>query len=187
MITKKLGKEKVRGCVHFLPVTSLFGIHLFLVHKKYPSIIHFVFHNIHLSYYTSLFAHFWIVITNFALLDYCNIFNLYGNVFRIPQYIIYNTHVFLLVSITQLTEIFGECSEYGLILVDQMEKAMYNSNIYPNSNTSGCSAVMLEHSLFEVGTSPDVVKGVFYLLPIFHQGKLFLRYVIIEINNSFCP
>ena len=155
--------------------------HLFLVHKNYyPSIIHFVFHNIHLTYYTSLFVHFWIAITNFVLLDHCNIFNLGSNVFHIPQYIIYNTHVFLLVSITQLTEILGGCSEYGLILVDQMEKAMYNSNIYPNSNTSGCSAVMLEHSLFEVGASPDVVKRVFYLLPIFHQG-----YVIT--NNSFYP
>ena len=154
MITKKLGKEKVRGCVHFLPVISLFRIHLFLVHKRNnPSIIHFVFLNIHLCYYTRLFACFWIVITNFVLLDYCNIFNLYGNEFHIPQHIIYNTHVFLLVSKTQLTEILGECSEYGLILVDQMEKAMYNSNIYPNSNTSGCSAVMLEHSLCEVGAS----------------------------------
>ena len=62
---------------------------------------------------------------------------------------------------------------------------MYNCNIYPNSNTSGCSPVMLEHSLFEVGASPDVVKGVFYLLPIFHQGQLFLRYVIT--NNTFYP
>ena len=106
--------------------------------------------------------------------------------FLFKQKQVSGTHVFLLVSITQLTEILGECSEYGLILVDQMEKAMYNSNTYPNSNTSGCSAVMLEHSLFEVGASPDVVKGVFHVLPIFHQGKLFLRYVI-KIKNSFCP
>ena len=128
MITKKLGKEKVKVCVHFLPVTSLFVIHLFLVHKtNNPIIIHFVIHNIHHSYYTSFFVHLCIVFTNFALLDYCNIFNLYEDVFHVPQYIIYNTHVSLLVSITQLTEILGECSEYGLILVDQMEKAMYNS------------------------------------------------------------
>ena len=73
MITKKLGKEKVRVCVHFLPVTSLFGIHLFLVHKNYyPSIIHFVFHNIHLTYYISPFVHFWVAITNFVLLDHCS-------------------------------------------------------------------------------------------------------------------
>ena len=95
-----------------------------------------------------------------------------------PSFVLLNQNT--TVSITQLTEILGECSEYGLKLIDQMEKAMYNCNIYPNSNTSGCSAVMPEHSLFEVGASPDVVKGVFYLLPIFHQGKLFLRYVIFE-------
>ena len=169
MITKKLGKERVIVCVHFLPVTSLFGIHLFLVHKNYyPSIIHFCFHSIHLIYYTILFVYFLVAITNFVLLDHCNIFNLDKNVFHIPQSVIYNTHVFLLVSITQLTEILGECSEYGLKHVDQMEKAMYNSNVYPNSNTSGCSAVMLEHSLFEIGASPDAVKGVFCLLTIIH-------------------
>ena len=59
MITQKLGKEKVRVCVHFLPVTSLFGIHPFLVHKNYyPSIIQSLFENIHLSHDASLVAHF---------------------------------------------------------------------------------------------------------------------------------
>ena len=64
---------------HFLPVTSLFGIHLFLVHKNYyPSIIHFCFHNIHLIYYTILFVHLLVAITNFVLLDHCNIFVRFG-------------------------------------------------------------------------------------------------------------
>ena len=90
---QEVGEREGKRMYTLLTVASLFGIHLFLVHKRNnPSIIHFVFHNIHLSYYTSLFVHFWIVITNFALLDYCNIFNLYGNVLHIPQYIIYNTH-----------------------------------------------------------------------------------------------
>ena len=77
MITHKLGKEKVGVCVHFLPVTSLFGIHLSLVHKNYyPSIIQLLFENIHLSHDASLVVYFWIVITHFALVDYSNILNL---------------------------------------------------------------------------------------------------------------
>ena len=82
----------------------------------------------------------------------------------------------------QLTEILGECSEYGLTLVDEMEKGMYTSKLYPNSDDTGCSAIMLEHSLFEIGASPDVVKGVFYLLPLFYRGKLFLRYMTTSIS-----
>ena len=77
IITQKLGKEKVRACVHFIPVPSLFGIHLFLVDKNYyPSIIQLLFENIHLSHYGSLVVHFWIVITHFVLVDYTNILNL---------------------------------------------------------------------------------------------------------------
>ena len=61
----------------FLTCTSLFGTHLFLVHKNYyPSIIQLLFENIHLSHDASLVVHFWIVITYFALVDYSNILNL---------------------------------------------------------------------------------------------------------------
>ena len=84
MITHKLEKEKVRVCVHFLPVTSLFGIQLFLVHKKYyPSIIQLLFENIHLSHDASLVVHFWIVITHCALVYYSSILNLKLNAFDI--------------------------------------------------------------------------------------------------------
>ena len=34
MITKKLGEEKIRGCLHFLPVASLFGSHIFFSQKE---------------------------------------------------------------------------------------------------------------------------------------------------------
>ena len=159
MIMNKLGREKVRICVHFFtckPLTRAFVIHFFFFTTNITIILsQKLLEKIPFSPHSIFFVKFIILINNFALLHYM--------------------YMYFLVSITQLTETLGECSEYGLILVDQMEKAMYNTNIYPNSNTSGCSAVMLEHSLFEIGASPDVVKGVFYLLPIFYEGKLFLR------------
>ena len=68
----------------FLPVPSLFGIHLFLVHKNYyPSIIQLLFENIHLSHDASLVAHFWFVINHFVLVYYSSILNLKLNAFDI--------------------------------------------------------------------------------------------------------
>ena len=68
-----------------------------------------------------------------------------------------------------------ECSGYGLTLVEEMEKGLIDMNVFPNTDESGYNVVMLEHSLFELGCISNLVKGIFYMLPIFHQGKLFLR------------
>ena len=78
------GKEKVRGGVKFLPVTSFFGIYFFLVDKKYyPSIVQLLLENINLSHDASLVAHLRIVITHFALVDYSHILNLKINMYCI--------------------------------------------------------------------------------------------------------
>ena len=34
---------------------------------------------------------------------------------------------------------------------------------------------MLEQSVVEVGSNQSIVKWIFYLFPIYYQGKLFLR------------
>ena len=69
-----------------------------------------------------------------------------------------------------------ESSEYGLILVNEMEKAIFQLGLYPNSTDDNPSNLfMLEQSLVEVGSNQSIVKGIFYIFPIFYQGKLFLR------------
>ena len=77
-----------------------------------------------------------------------------------------------------MIETLGQCCEYGLKLVEGMEKAMFNMGLYPNSGDQGNAKniIMMEHSLFEIASMPSVVKGVFYMLPIHYQGKLFIRY-----------
>ena len=62
-----------------------------------------------------------------------------------------------------------------MTLVEEMEKGFIDMNVFPNTDESRYNVVMLEHSLFELGYIPNLVKGIFYMLPIFHQGKLFVR------------
>ena len=63
---------------------------------------------------------------------------------------------------------------YGITLVEEMEKGMIDMNLFPNCEETGYNTIMLEHSLFKVGSIPNLTKVIFYMLPIFRQGKLFL-------------
>ena len=74
--------------------------------------------------------------------------------------------------ISEYTSKLEECTGYGITLVEEMEKGM---NLFPNCDETGYNAIMLEHFLFKVGSIPNLTKGIFYMLPIFRQGKLFLR------------
>lgn len=68
-----------------------------------------------------------------------------------------------------------ECTEYGVDLVRDMEEQLYNLELFCPPSASGI--LQLEHSLLEVGGFPSLLQGLFYILPIFHNGKLFVRSV----------
>ena len=59
--------------------------------------------------------------------------------------------------------------------MEEMEKGLIDMNVFLNTDESGYNVVSLENSLFELGCIPNLIKGIFYMLPIFQQGKLFLR------------
>ena len=68
------------------------------------------------------------------------------------------------------------CEEFGLKLVHTMEKQLFNLNLYPNtSQDNPANIFQLEYSLFDLRCNLNVVKGIFYMLPIHYQGKLFVR------------
>ena len=77
--------------------------------------------------------------------------------------------------ISEYTSKLEECTGYGIALVEEMEKGMIDMNLFPNCVETGYNATMLEHSLFKVGSILNLTKGIFYMLPIFRHGKLFLR------------
>ena len=54
---------------------------------------------------------------------------------------------------------------YNLFNVDSTQPKAYPLNI------------QLEYKIFEAVSTPDLLHGVLYLLPIFYQGKLFIRYI----------
>ena len=53
-----------------------------------------------------------------------------------------------------------------------VEKGLYN----PESDTD-TSILALEQAFLEVGSNLNVAQGVFYMLPVYSNGKLFVRYV----------
>ena len=75
-----------------------------------------------------------------------------------------------------MTQVLEQSAEYGLTLVNEMEKGIFQMGLYPNtSEDNPGNLFMLEQSLLEVGSNQGIVKGIFYLFPIYYQGKLFLR------------
>ena len=37
--------------------------------------------------------------------------------------------------------------------------------------------IPLEYNLFKLASIPDLLQGMFYMFPLFHEGKLFIRYL----------
>ena len=69
-----------------------------------------------------------------------------------------------------------QCEEFGIQLVITMQKQLFLMNLYPQTSQNNPGNIfMLEHSLFDIGYNLNVVKGVFYMLPLLYQGKLFVR------------
>ena len=53
---------------------------------------------------------------------------------------------------SEYTSKLEECTGYGITLVEEMEKGMIDMNLFPNCDETGYNAIMLEHSLFKVGS-----------------------------------
>ena len=53
-----------------------------------------------------------------------------------------------------------------------MESALFKKHLFSLDKPS--NIVHLETSLFELGSLQKVVSGVFYMLPIYSDGKLFV-------------
>lgn len=78
-------------------------------------------------------------------------------------------------SISTIIEQLEEC-EYGLELVRDMEDAVFEAGLFSNEPDSrNPGIVLLENTLLDVGASEGVAQGIFYMLPLFYQGKLFIR------------
>lgn len=77
-------------------------------------------------------------------------------------------------SVSNLVEVIKECTcgiqEDILLMESQMTHLGYYSR-----NVKNPGILALEHQLLSVAATPDLVQGLFYLLPIHYKEKLYLR------------
>ena len=64
---------------------------------------------------------------------------------------------------------------YNLFNVDSTEPNAYPLNI------------KLEYKIFESASTPNLLQGVLYLLPIYYQGKLYIRYICSGSYTTILP
>ena len=57
-----------------------------------------------------------------------------------------------------------------------MEECIVDAGLFSHDTTNhNPGIVMIESSLLDLGANPSLCEGIFYMLPLFHQGKLFVR------------
>lgn len=70
-------------------------------------------------------------------------------------------------------------SQRGINLVMEMDQAIYSSNMMSIGNGEGeerhSLLIDLEEVLLKLGASPQHCQGLFYILPVYSDGKVFLR------------
>ena len=46
-----------------------------------------------------------------------------------------------------------------------------------NLHGGDTSVLTLEHTIFDLSSNPQLIQAVFYMLPIYTHGKLYIRYI----------
>ena len=49
---------------------------------------------------------------------------------------------------------------------------LYSQEAFHNSNPG---LIKMESSLLDIGANDGIAQGIFYMVPVFYQGKLFIR------------
>ena len=67
-----------------------------------------------------------------------------------------------------------------------MEEYMFETGL--TAYTEGVNEpgiIKLEHSLLELAGCPDLLNGLFYMLPLYTNGHLYIRYIYINLINKW--
>ena len=70
-----------------------------------------------------------------------------------------------------IDEIVLECDQ-GIESILDMEKAIVQSNLHGGNS----SILTLEHTLLDLSSNSQLTQAKFYMVPIFMNGKLYIRY-----------
>ena len=87
-----------------------------------------------------------------------------------------------LASVSNIISAVESCIPYGRPLLPSMEEELVEKGLYNLESDTETSVLALVQAILEVGSNLNVAQGVFYMLPVYSNGKLFVRYV--KKNNS---
>ena len=87
-------------------------------------------------------------------------------------------------TISEVHQALQKCTEHGLRLVNEMENQLHKDQLF-SPNKPGI--IKLEHSLLKAAAIPEAVQGLFYMLPLYVDGKLFIRYMESGCYKGFLP
>ena len=92
----------------------------------------------------------------------------------------YNTFFYFLFpsgEISRIAEKIQECTEYGINLQLEMEEYIFEAGLATSENgVNEPGIIKLEHSLLDTAGCPNLLNGLFYMLPLYTNGHLYIRY-----------
>ena len=75
--------------------------------------------------------------------------------------------------------------ENGVEIVTQMETALQTLNLLPHQESKDPGILQLESNFLDIVSTRNVVDSALYIVPVFFQGKLFLRYMETGLYSGF--
>ena len=85
---------------------------------------------------------------------------------------IHNQHI--LATVSSIASVLEDCVSPGIHHVLAMEEALVKRNLYTKESKYG-GIFGLENLLLKASCNPNLTQGVFYILPIYCNGQLFVR------------
>ena len=72
----------------------------------------------------------------------------------------------------------------------EMEQAIIGHDLFSiNAGDTSKGLPLLEQDLLEIGASSSIAQGIFYMLPLYIRGKLFVRFVsynTLQVSCKIC-
>ena len=87
--------------------------------------------------------------------------------------------------ITSVLDQLDSCVDEGIHLVCNMEEALFS--LFETPDEEYPPALQLECKLFETAAIPNLLQGFVYMLPLYHSGNLFIRYIASGSYKSAVP
>ena len=87
--------------------------------------------------------------------------------------------------ITSILDQLESCTYEGIDLVSDMEQSLFS--LFETPDEDYPPALQLEAKLFETAAIPNLLEGFVYILPLYHKGNLFIRYIASGSYKSAVP